>query len=130
MLNRKRKTVSKYKDGSRFVLNKKNTGRLGTWKSIAHHPLHKLSTQGWIIKQTRFPASLQLIWTLAILCDLCILCGLTDTEKRKLRKAKEITLEEPVQTEILWEDATLHSLKIFSEIFFTSAKRTKWDHEN
>ena len=28
-------------------------------------------------------------------------------------KAKETTLEEPVQTEILWEDATLHSLKIF-----------------
>ena len=28
-------------------------GLLG--KLIAHHPLHKLSTQGWIIKQTGFP---------------------------------------------------------------------------
>ena len=40
-----RKTVTKYKDWARFVQNKKK-GRLGTWKSIAHHPLHKLSAQG------------------------------------------------------------------------------------
>ena len=38
-------------------------------------------------------------------------------------KAKETTLEEPVQTEILWEDATLRSLKIFLKISVTFAKR-------
>ena len=40
-------------------------------------------------------------------------------------KAKETTLEEPVQTEILWEDATLRSLKIFLKISVTFAKETK-----
>ena len=40
-------------------------------------------------------------------------------------KAKETTLEEPVQTKILWEDATLHSPKIFPEIFVTFAKETQ-----
>ena len=37
------------------VCTEQKKGLLGTWKSIVHHPLHKLSTQGWIIKQTRFP---------------------------------------------------------------------------
>ena len=39
-------------------------------------------------------------------------------------KAKEITQQEQVQTEILLEDAKLHSLKIFTEIFVTFAKET------
>ena len=38
-------------------------------------------------------------------------------------KVKETTSEERVQTEILWEDAKLHSLKIFTEIFVTFARR-------
>ena len=37
------------------ICSEQKKGLLGTWKSIFHHPLHKLSTQGWIIKQTRFP---------------------------------------------------------------------------
>ena len=37
------------------ICTEQKKGLLGTWKSIAHHPLHKLSTQGWIIKQTGFP---------------------------------------------------------------------------
>ena len=95
-----------------------------TWKSIAHHPLHKLSTQAWIIKQTRY-SRLELIWNLAILCDLYILCVWTDAENVKLlMKAKETTLAKPVQTEILWEDATIHSLKIFTVIFITFARET------
>ena len=36
-------------------------------------------------------------------------------------KAKETILDEPVQTEILLEDATLHSLKLFTKIFVTFA---------
>ena len=36
-------------------------------------------------------------------------------------KAKETILDEPVQTEILWEDATLYSLKLFTKIFVTFA---------
>ena len=62
--------------------------RSGTWKSIAHHPLHKLSTQGWIIKQTRFPR-LELIWNLAILRNLCMLCVLTDTLKKNVKATYE-----------------------------------------
>ena len=42
--------------------------------------LSKLSTQAWIIKQTRF-SRLELIWNLAILCDLSILRVWTDAEK-------------------------------------------------
>ena len=38
-------------------------------------------------------------------------------------KAKETTLEEPVQTEILWEDATLHSLKIFPKYLLHLQRR-------
>ena len=38
-------------------------------------------------------------------------------------KVKETTSEERAQTEILWEDAKLHSLKIFTEIFVTFARR-------
>ena len=38
-------------------------------------------------------------------------------------KVKKTTSEERVQTEILWEDAKLHSLKIFTEIFVTFASR-------
>ena len=34
-------------------------------------------------------------------------------------KVKETTSEERVQTEILWEDAKLQTLKIFTEIFVT-----------
>ena len=64
---------------ARLVQNAKKPSE--TWKSIAHHPLHKLSTQAWIIKQTRF-SRLELIWNLAILCDLCILRVWTDAEKR------------------------------------------------
>ena len=37
-------------------------------------------------------------------------------------KVKETTSEERVQTEILWEDTKLHSLKKFTEIFVTFAK--------
>ena len=37
-------------------------------------------------------------------------------------KAKETTLAEPVQMEILWKDATIHSLKIFTVIFITFAR--------
>ena len=107
----------------------KKTGRLGTWKSIAHHPLHKLSTQGWIIKQTGFPC-LVLVWNLAMLCDLYIPCLTTDNEKnvKLLMKAKETILDEPVQTEILWEDATLHSLKLFTKVFVTFTMEFYWDH--
>ena len=37
------------------ICSEQKKGLLGTWKLIAHHSLHKLSTQGWIIKQTGFP---------------------------------------------------------------------------
>ena len=37
------------------ICSEQKKGLLGTWKLIAHHPLHKLSTQGWIIKQTGYP---------------------------------------------------------------------------
>ena len=53
------------------ICSEQKKGLLGTWKLIAHHPLHKLSTQGWIIKQTGFPC-LVLVWNLAMLCDLYI----------------------------------------------------------
>ena len=43
-------------------------------------------------------------------------------------KAKETILDEPVQTEILWEDATLHSLKLFTKVFVTFAMEFYWDH--
>ena len=39
-------------------------------------------------------------------------------------KAKETILEKPVQTEILWKDATLHSLKKFTKIFVSFAKES------
>ena len=55
------------------ICTEQKKGLLGTWKSIAHHPLHNLSAQGWIIKQTGLPR-LESVWNLAILCDLCILC--------------------------------------------------------
>ena len=73
-------TVTKCKDWARFVQNPPKS-RLGTWKSIAHHLLHKLSARGKIIKQTRFPR-FELIWNLANCYDLNILCVTTDTEKR------------------------------------------------
>ena len=58
-----------------------------------------------------------------MLCDLYIPCLTTDNEKnvKLLMKAKETILDEPVQTEILWEDATLHSLKLFTKVFVTFA---------
>ena len=40
-------------------------------------------------------------------------------------KAKETTLEEPVQTWILWEHATIHSPKIFTVMFVTFAREYK-----
>ena len=74
------KMVTKYKVELDLYRKKQRDG-LGTLQSIAHHPLHKLSTQGWIIEQTEF-SPLDSVWNLAILCDLCILCVTTDTEKR------------------------------------------------
>ena len=55
------------------ICSEQKKGLLGTWKSIAHHPLHELSAQGWIIKQTGLP-HLESVWNLAILCDFYILC--------------------------------------------------------
>ena len=54
-----------------------------------------------------------------MLCDLYIPCVTTDNEKnvKLLMKAKETIIDEPVQTESWWEDATLHSLKLFTKVF-------------
>ena len=72
------KAVTKYKDLAQFVqkINKTVEG--------PENQSHKLSAQGWIIKQTRniSPPPLEFISNLAILCDLYIFYVTTDTEKR------------------------------------------------
>ena len=48
--------------------------------------------------------------------------GSNSRENKVLSLAMDITLDEPVQTEILWEDGRLRSLKIFTEVFVRFAK--------
>ena len=48
--------------------------------------------------------------------------GSNSRENKVLSLAMDIKLEEPVQTEILWEDGRLRSLKIFTEVFVRFAK--------
>ena len=72
------KAVTKYKNELDLYRTQKSLQKPENQSLII---LSKLSKQVWIIKQTRF-SRLELIWNLAILCDLCILCGLTDSEKR------------------------------------------------
>ena len=99
------------------------TNRLGTWKSSAHHLLHKLSAQGWIFKQTRFPR-LELIWNLAILRDLYILCvRLTLKNIKLLRTAKYTTLDEPGDIKI-WYDFQFRAALFY--LFFTLGTLTMY----
>ena len=71
------KAVTKYKDWVRFVQKIKKT------VEEPENQSHKLSAQGWIIKQTRnISPPLEFISNLAILCDLYIFYVTTDTEKR------------------------------------------------